>query len=409
MKIDVLVVGGGPAGIGAAVAAARNGAEALLLEGTNCLGGLGTNSLVPMIRTAGDNGGIVREYWELLQSCGGCVINETHANIVPSIGKLAALDMVLSSGAKVHFHTLAEGVKMRNNFIESVYTASKDGRTAITPLIVVDASGDGDIAAWAGNPYEKGSEDGKIQALSFNFIINGVELDKRPLPEEFKALVRKAVQNGELELPEYSLKKLALPGNSKMQIDMAFNIDASTQDGLTQAEIICQKRLFMFWKFLKKYVSGFEKAVLTDIASYAGVRETRRIIGKKTLCEEDVMKGVKHPDGICRCSWYMDLHDGQNKDPLKEYRAARAPAPGDYYDIPYGCLVPLKTENLLLSGRCISSTRAANGSLRLQTSCMNLGQAAGTAAALCAKRKISPATLDPVELRSILKQQKMEI
>lgn len=409
MEADVLIVGGGPAGTGAAIASARNGADTLLLEGTNCLGGLGTNSLVPMIRTAGDGGGIVREYWELLKKCGGCTITETHAHINPSIGKLAALHMVLASGAKVHLHTLADGVSVKNNFIKSVCTASKDGRKAVKALIIVDASGDGDIAAWAGNPYMKGSEDGKIQALSFNFIMDGINMEQRPSPEKFKALLVEAAHNGELDFPEYSLNKICLPGNGKIQIDMAFNIDASTQDGLSRSEIICQERLFMFWKFLRNRVSGFENALITDMASYAGIRETRRIKGKKTLTEEDILKGIKHPDGICRCSWYMDLHDGQDKNPMKEYRAARAPAPGDYYDIPYGCLLPLKTENLLVSGRCISSTRAANGSLRLQTSCMNLGQAAGTAAALCVRRKITPGQLNPLELRSILKQQNMEI
>ena len=165
-------------------------------------------------------------------------------------------------------------------------------------------------------------------------------------------------------------------------------------------------RLFRFWNFLRKRVPGYAQASLVNMASYVGVRETRRILGKKTLTEEDVLQGQKHPDGITRCSWYMDLHDGQDKKPMREYRAARAPAPGDYYDIPYGCLVPLATRNLLVAGRCISSTRSANGSCRLQAACMNLGQAAG---ALCVKKKTVPGQLDPTELRQVLIQQKMAI
>ena len=121
------------------------------------------------------------------------------------------------------------------------------------------------------------------------------------------------------------------------------------------------------------------------------------------------MGAIKQPDAVSRCAWYMDLHDGQNKHPLGQYRAARRPPDGDYYEIPYGCIVPLEVDALLVAGRCISSTRPANGSLRLQAVCMNLGQAAGTAAALCLERNCRPRALDGTGLRERLVRNGMEL
>jgi len=149
--------------------------------------------------------------------------------------------------------------------------------------------------------------------------------------------------------------------------------------------------------------------LLIEKTNCLGVRETRRICGENTLTEEMVLKAVKPRDGVTRCSWYMDLHDGQDKHPIRLYRAARRPADGDYYEIPYGRLVPRKVENLLVSGRAVSSTRAANGSLRLQPTCMNLGQAAGTAAALSVQQTRHPRSIDGARLRQHLIEQGMEL
>lgn len=414
---DVIVAGGGPAGIGAALGAARNGARTLLIEATNALGGTGVNALVPMLHTAGSDGGIIREYWDRLED-NGCVVTDTHAWVNPCLGKLILLEMVTEAGIDIRFHTQANGVEVQNFVIEGVYIADKKGRRFLKSKMFVDATGDGDLATWAGVPYDKGrNSDGNMQAVSFNFYIAGVEMDKLPKQDDFKQLYETAVAKEEIDFPSNSLQKLDMgcsrPGFPDdifhYQLDIAFGIDPSDPESLTHGEIISQQRILKFWRFLRKSVPGFENTSIINMATYLGIRESRRIKGEKTLTEEDVLGAKKYPDGISRCSWYMDLHDGQDKTPMEEYRAKRAPAPGDFYEIPYGCLVPKKIERLLIAGKCISSTRPANGSLRLQPTCMNLGQAAGTAAAICAKRNINPRELKGTELRTILMDQGMEL
>ncbi|MCP3967652.1 MAG: FAD-dependent oxidoreductase [Lentisphaerae bacterium] len=379
MKYDVIVAGGGPAGIGAAVASARNGAKTLLIEASNARGGMGTNGLVPYIRTAGDNGGIINEYWQRM---------------------------------------VDEGVEMNGSAVSGVYVASKNGRSFFEASMFVDATGDGNLFAWADALFSKGrQEDGRLQAVSLNFQIGGIDREKLPPKEEFKAIVARAIQSGELDMTEYTFRYLSmgapapgLPDNiHKYQFDFDFDTDASEAVSYSRGEIICQQRVLQFWRFLKNQITGFENAALVNLASSLGVRETRRIHGLEIMTAEDVMTGRKRPDGICRCSWYMDIHDEQDKIPLKEYCAARACPPGDYFEIPYGCLISPCINNLLGAGRFISSTRAANGAIRLQATCMNTGQAAGTAAAVCHNRKLKAQDLKGSELRTILINQGIEI
>ena len=417
MKYDVVVAGGGPAGIGAAVAAARNGAKTLLTEGTNCLGGMLTNGLVGMIRTAGDGGGIVREFWNRLVEAEGAEITESHAVIHHCVGRIVALELAQESGVDVLLHTLAEGVEMAGPSVRGVYLANKGGRQIAECEIAVDATGDGDLAAWAGAPFDKGRDgDGYLQAVSLNFVLAGVEMEKRPTWDDFMAACREALERGEIELPTPN-KTLHFgskwpgspPGVFHFQYDLATHIDASDPRSLTEGETVCHQRILKIWHYLKRNFEAYRNSVILHIATYLGVRETRRIHGEKTLTEADVLEARKHPDGISRCSWYMDLHDGQDKHPLQDYRARRAPPKGDFYEIPYGCLLPQQVENLLVSGRCISSTRPASGSLRLQPTCMNTGQAAGTAAALAVERGTAPREISGEELRQVLVRQGMEL
>jgi hypothetical protein len=188
---------------------------------------------------------------------------------------------------------------------------------------------------------------------------------------------------------------------------MAVGIDASDPESLTEGEVRCHEIVFQIWRFLRETVPGYEKCVPLTIAAYLGVRETRRIVGEYMLTEEDVLSARKFPDGIARGSFYMDVHDGQEKTP--QYRAALSPPPGDFYEIPYRCLVPQAVDGLLVAGRCISTTRMANGSIRIQPTCMNTGQAAGVAAAWCVRRGILPRVVDGVELRAALVTQGMDL
>ncbi len=416
-RCDVFVAGGGPAGIGAAIGAARNGASVLLIEKTNCFGGMLTNGLVHMMRTAGDGGGVIREFWNRLVAEGSAELTDNIVRCDPFQARIVLLNMLQEAGVLFLLHThLAEAV-MDDQTVVGVRVASKDGISEIACEMAVDATGDADLAASAGAPFDKGREpDGFLQAVSLNFILAGIKEDLLPPWEEFKARCKEGFQNGELKLapPAGTLGKgqsrFRYPsGVRHFQYDVANGIDASDTESLTAGEVICHQRIDRIYRFLRDNFEAYRDCVVIDVASHLGVRESRRIRGLATLTEDMVLGGVKHADGISRCSWYMDLHDGQNKFPLEEYRAARRPPDGDYYEIPYGCIVPQEILGLLVAGRCISSTRPANGSLRLQPTCMNLGQAAGTAAAVAIETKVQPADIDAVELRALLQKQGMEI
>ena len=415
MEFDIVVAGGGPAGIGAAVAAARNGARTLLVEGTNCLGGMGSNGLVPVIRTAGDDGGIAKELYDRLVAVDGAERTATHYWVNPCVNRVVALDLVLEAGVKVLLHTRAEGVEMDGPRVTGVYLANKGGRQLAKAGLAIDATGDGDLAAWAGAPFDKGREqDGWLQAVSLIFYLAGVDVGRFPPRAEFDRLVSEAFARGDLDMPPHQAtlshghqSPSFPPGVVRFMFDTAIGIDASDPEGLTEGEIVCHRRMFKVWRFLKEHVPGYEGSAIVNMASYLGVRESRRIRGEATLVEADVLQARKHPDGICRASFYMDTHDGQAKTP--EYKKSLAPPEGDFYEIPYGCLVPLAVDGLLVSGRCISSTRPANGSMRLQPTCMNTGQAAGTAAALGLRRGLRPRDLDGREVRALLVEQGMAL
>jgi glycine/D-amino acid oxidase-like deaminating enzyme len=418
---DVIVVGGGPAGTAAAVAAARNGVSVLLVEKTGCLGGMLTGGMVGMIRTAGDRGGIVREFWERLACDGNAVIEDGEYWTDPRArvwldafaARVELLNLVEESGAELLLETHLAGIESSEGRVSGIRIVNKDGMQALKCRMVVDASGDGDVAAWAGVPFDKGrEEDGFLQAVSLNFRLAGVDEGSLPAWSEFHAACRGALEDGTIAVAgparvvNLGCAIEHMPrGIRHFQFDLAHGVDASEATSLSAGDVLCQRRVHAIWQFLRNRFPAFSESRVVEVASQLGVRESRRIHGLATLTEDTVLGAVKHPDGVSKCCWYMDLHDGQDKHPLDEYRASRRPPVGDYYEVPYGCMVPQGMDGLLVAGRCISSTRPANGSVRLQPTCMNLGQAAGTAAALCCQRNIEPSDLDGVELRRILTEQ----
>ena len=413
-EVEVLVVGGGPAGVGAALGAARHGADTLLVEGTNALGGMISNGLITtMLRVAGCEGGIVREIRSKLEAWDSVDISERGAVVNPSVFKLIVLQMAKEAAVRLLFHSQVAEVLMEGNGLAGVRMANKGGIQSARAQVIVDATGDGDVAARAGVPFEKGREDGYLQAVSLNFELAGVDRSCRLPWAEFVALSGQAIKDGRITLPphvktlHFGGPRIYPSGLAHFQLDTATHIDGSDPESLTDGEIKSHECVLQIWRFLKAHVPGFENSVIINIASYLGVRESRRIMGEYVLNEDDVLSARKFPDGISRGSFYMDVHDGQTKTP--EYKASLSPPEGDFYEIPYRCLVPLDVDGLLVSGRCISSTRMANGSLRIQATCMNTGQAAGTAAALCVQRGIQPRELSGSELRQILIEQGMEL
>jgi hypothetical protein len=423
-SFDVVVCGGGPAGIGAAIAAACEGVRTLLIEMTGRLGGLGPQQMLPFLKVPGDEGGIIRELRRRLDAIGavqftgwpaGNSWNQGHHHVNSCVVPALAAAMVAEAGAEILLHTVVCGVSPETGGGHRIHIANKGSQDIVMARVAVDATGDGDLAAAAGAAFDQGRpEDGRLQDVSLNFRVAGVEMDRRPDLEQFRRLMFEGIARGEIEILDRpdaiwqgSPEPMMPPGTEVFQFDLARGVDQTRPESLSQAEVSCSRQVVQIWQFLRKHVPGYERCSLVSAGPCLGIREGRRIRGLATLTEADVLEARKHAGGISRCGWYMDVHDGQRK--TQASRAALAPPPGDYYEIPYGCLVPKAIDGLLVAGRCISATRLANGAMRIQATCMNTGQAAGVAAALCVQRGAQPREIDGRQLRQLLCSRGMEL
>ncbi len=417
-RADVLVCGGGPAGVGAAIAAAEQGARTVLVEAAEALGGACTGSLVsgwPPV--AGFGGGVFARLRQRVSSLAPGAL-ATRADgweaVNPAWWQIACLEAVLAAGADVRF--AGRGFEVLRNdagALAGALLAGKGGPRAVRAKVVIDATGDGDIAVAAGCAFDQGDGDGRLQAVSLNFRIAGVEESRVPAAHGVRQAWQEARGAGELNLPAHSPAHCGRhapvdpPGVRRLQWDTSVGVDGS--DDADRSRGLCEgcARVREVATWLREKVPGFENSVLTQVAAQLGVRETRRIRCRDRLSDEDVRTGRKRHDGIARGSFYMDLHDAQPKTP--EYKQALSPPPGDWYEVPYGALVPAAATGLLVAGRCVGSTRGANGSLRVQPTCAALGEAAGTAAAMAVEAGCLPHELDGREVRRRLHQRGAEL
>ncbi len=457
-EVDVLVCGAGPSGLIAAISAARNGNKTLLLERYGFMGGMATQSFVGAIH--GFNAGRKRiihglplEFIDRMVSLGGAINDPEITDIPhdPEIFKYVADCMVKESNIDIRLHSLCVEPVIEDNIVKGVITESKSGREAILAKIVIDATGDADIAAGAGVPYYKGRDDGKMQNMTNEFRMGGVKslLEGGRWPTSYKedkdaalATIYKAVDQPSLrealikafekgEVPicdglaplhykRYNdgegpgphvgpLKSTIRPGEVTVNMIRVWG-DATNVDDLTRAEMEAREHVQIFAKFLKKHGEAFKDAYLIDSACQIGIRETRRIEGEYILTGEDILKNQRFPDVIALGSWHIDIHprdpsEQQNVIPSSLDDIKDGFQPGTYYHIPYRCLVPLKMDNLLVVGRCISGDHVAQGSYRVMATCMAMGQAAGTAAGMCLDEGKSPRNLDGIKLNAKLKKQ----
>lgn len=433
---DVIVVGGGPAGIGAAVAAARNGARTIVIEQAPFLGGCLTMDLAFLIfhdqRGIQILNGIPQELVDRLVAMGGSMGHvptlgascRTYTAVDPEIVKYVAQEIVLEAGADILFHALVSDVVMDGKSVAGVVVHGKGGEEIIPGRVVIDCSGDADIAAWAGAPFHKGREgDGKMQAVTLMFRLNHV--DTHQIPEHFPMGMAFAVkpgsksstflraeghfdawadawhEEGMFDNPHhYAALSSLRDGEVKLNTTRIIGIDGTDTWDLSQAEIEGRRQVMAMVRFLRRHVPGFEQAALIATGPFIGVRETRRIVGEYTLTAEDVLEGRDFADNIARGAWPMDEHDpdgtGIHQRLVREGRS---------YGIPYRIMLPLKVEQLLVAGRSVSATHAAQASVRVMGAAMAMGQAAGTAAALSLRSGVAPRDIDVQELRRLLREQ----
>lgn len=443
-KADVLVVGGGPAGFCAAVAAARAGAKTMLVEEGNCCGGMATLGLVgPFMTSYSASGeqmivkGLFEEVVDRLVQKGGAIhpskveagtaftsyIVAGHNHVTPfdpEILKQLMDEMLIEAGVITLYHTKMLEPIMDQNRITGVIVGSKSGMGAINASVVVDATGDGDVAFRAGAPFEMGDEkSGRIQPASMFFRIGNVDTDRveedinahrdafyRKDGVNYRSLhwrVAQAKKNGDWNLNRVSIGLFRGVKKDEWSINTSriMGIDGTDAKSLTHAEMEGRKQVAHIFAFLKKYVPGCENAVLLSSASKIGIRETRHILGEHRLETDEVLKGVVPDDSILLAANAIDVH-GRFGPMSNEYVTVEE---GEYYGVPYGCLVPLEIEGLLVAGRCISATSQAAGAIRVMPPCMGIGQAAGTAAALCAKTGKRPRELNVQLLTDRLRKQ----
>jgi len=421
-KVDVLVCGGGPSGIMAALAAAKNGARAFLVEQEGFLGGSATANLINPLPEVVGKGGLIEHFLNHMADLGGYIRHDASkigydfsaANAFdPEIYKLTALKMLDEAGVSLLLHTLAVQPVMQENKIKGAIIENKSGRQGILAQRVIDATGDGDIAARAGAPFKKGREpDEKMQTVSLLFQLDGDwDLDALPTIQFggiylLEPLLREIAEKEKLD---YTLPYLAgfivpLPfGKLNIFINLAHleGIDGTKGQDLTRAHLELRVQIMEAISILMHH-PYFEDAHLAKTATHIYVRETRRILGEYVLCEEDVVRGHRFDDAITDCRYMIDIH------PIDDPRIHRY-EPHPPYDIPYRSLVPLEVENLLVSGRCISCDQVAQSSLRIMGTCMSTGEAAGAAAALSLKHNVRPRALDPHLLQEALQDQGVNI
>lgn len=410
-EYDVIVAGSGPAGTAAAVMAGRMGAKVLIIEWNNAIGGISTSGMMSHW-----TGSVTSPmYTEILQRSADMNEGEQKGEIQQFINpenlKTVYLDMLKDANVDVLLYTFVCGVVMEGDQLTGVITESKSGRRVFRSKVVVDGTGDGDVAAFAGVEYYKGREsDGKMQPATLMFKVAGVDMSRAVLLGSFESTYQ--TEKGELQalakehIPYPAGHLLAykstLPGIVTCNMTNCTDIDGTKAEDLTRAEIVCRSQMPAIVKYLREFVPGFENCYIISAGSMMGVRETRHFKGVYTLNENDILTAKVFDDWVVRGAHFnFDVHNmtGSGLDATGVQKHWTQPKG---YTIPYGCLVPEKINGLLLSGRNISGTHIAHSNYRVMPICVGIGAAAGVAAATAIKKGVQVRDIKGEELQDRL-------
>ena len=436
----MLVVGGGPAGLGAALGAAAAGASVVLAERYGFLGGNATAALVmplmsfhtrrakptasarplmPPDHGPGEPviGGALRTLLNRLVEAGGALAPSEETGYVvpfdPEVFKLVATDLLDEAGVRFLFHAFATDV-VGHGRVDGVVFATKSGPLVIRARAVVDCTGDGDIAALAGAPFEIGrDEDDLVQPMTLMFRVAEFERTAfdnyvRAHPDQWRGvhglwdLVKRATEAGELELPREDILFFGTPHEREVSVNSTRVTGVLGTDvwDLTRAEWLSRRQMRQIVAFLRRHVPGFERAYVVQSGVNVGVRETRRVVGEYQLTADDVLTARKFDDVIARAAYPIDIHSPTGRGTVLK----RVPD-GEAYDIPLRCLLPQRVDHLLVAGRCISGTHEAHSSYRVMPVSMATGQAAGVCAALSARLGKPPRDVPVRDVQRELRRQ----
>lgn len=410
---DVIVCGGGPAGIAAAVSSARQGARTALIERYGILGGMLTSGYVNPILGSVEKGTMYDEVLSLLGATCLKTRNGCEMSVNTEEAKYLLLDFVYRSGTDIYLQTPVADVIKDGDTVKGVIIGTQKGLQNLYARVVIDATGDGLVSTLAGAEYKIGREaDGRCQPATLEFSIDNVDesraftcwggSDPVTMPDGKKYADFCKEANARGELPEnvsiVRLHRTNCPGERSVNATQANGFDTLTPEGVVEAEVDLRSQIDAVIRFLKKYVPGYEKCKLKGTGSTLGVRETRRILGDYVLSDHDVETGARKEDVIVHNAWFLiDIHNPSGGGQAEGHSQPAVP-----YDIPYRSLLPVGLENILTCGRCISGTHRAHASYRVMAICLATGQAAGIAAALSAKSNISPRQLSVSSLQQSL-------
>ena len=433
---DVLVIGGGPAGIAAAVASARVGANTVLVEQNGYLGGMATSGLVGPFMTSYSpdgkkqiNKGIFEELVRRMENEGGAIhpgkiragssyssyIKRGHNHVGPfnpECLKKISETLCLEVGVDLLYYTFFLDAFSDDSKVKGGIFASKSGLNIIKSKVTIDCTGDADVAFRAGAITKTGRENDKLtQPATLFFRVRNIDkkkmeeyLDKNSQPDgmQFSNLVEKARSNSDFPIERGKVCIYESVNSEIWRVNMTriTNINATDPIELTRASIKGRQQVQIIIKFMKKYLPGFEKVELIDSAPQIGIRESRRIVGEYVLTEEDVLNAINFKDSIALGGYPIDIHQPDGKSvSFKFFKSNQA------YKIPFRSLIPKNISFLLIAGRCISATHEALASARVMPICFATGQAAGVAAALSAQEGIQPRDLNMKLLKSTLLKQ----
>jgi FAD dependent oxidoreductase len=414
-QTDVLIAGGGPAGIAAALAAKSQGLSVRLIEAHSCLGGMGTAGMVPAFSLFTDDinflaDGVGKTIYHALQEAAGAY--DTRIMSIRSEVLKRVYDTLLTdAGVDFTFHTSLVDVMVDDGWVSEAICADKSGLFAIRGKVFIDGTGDGDLAVFAGASYEKGGATGHMMPGTLCSLWAGIDWGKVIAsglkPDNCK--IEQAFKDG-----VFTLEDRHLPGMWRVgktigggNIGHTFELDGTDSESLTRAYIWGRKSMMEYERYYKEYLEGYEEMELVVTGSLMGVRETRRIKGRYILNVEDFKNRAVFDDEIGRYCYPVDIHiakpDKKSYDDfIKEYTAMRM-KPGESYGIPYRILTPVDLKNVLVAGRCVSTDRSMQASIRVMPGCFITGQAAGIAAAVAIASNSNIHDISIKELQSRLK------
>lgn len=433
VEVDVLIVGGGPAGIMAARAAAGSGLKVMLIESRGYLGGNLTIGL-PILGFLGGKGnqiieGLPQLFIDRLRERNAasghraCDLHVSLTIVDPEEVKTVALDMVREAGVEVLMYVFCVDAIMDGKDVRGVVIESKAGREAILAKTVIDCTGDGDVAFRAGVECRKGGEDGGMQPPTLMFCMKGVDMPvfrdalsnhgdvfdmDKSAPEYFREgkfitvglrnQIRQAKEAG-YDIPVARTILITGLAGDEIWVNMSrvTGTDSTRPESYTRAEIEARKQIYELERYLKAFIPGFENARREKVAPFTGIRESRVIVGKYVLTAEDILACRSFGDAIAVASYPVDIHHSHGDDCTLMWC-------GDCYDIPYRCLVPAEVGNLLVAGRCSSMNHEAMAATRVMSTCMAVGEAAGRAARIALLDGVRPSGVDVAKVRKELRE-----